>query len=231
MAVTDTEPGLETPEAAARGRGRPQLHADDEVLDAALAAFAEVGYEAMSIRSLGRDLGLSHGALNQRFGSKDKLFYAAVDHGFGGLARSMSDHVTRWPAATGLSGLRYGFRAFLLAAAERPHIMRLMNTLGIAASERLDYVFERHIDPMIEPLREAAATAELTGGASISTRELFFLVAHGAAAAFTLQGLSAHFDSTDGRLDPERYAEHMADALIRILGVPEQGRTRAEGFV
>ena len=200
------------------GRGRPQLHGDDEVLTAALAAFAEVGYDAMSIRSLGRDLGLSHGALNQRFGSKDKLFYAAVDHGFGGLAVAMADHAAKWPAASGLDALRNGIRAFLLASAERPELVRLMNTLGITASKRLDYVFERYVAPIVEPLRLAALNAEPTALSQISTRELFFLVAHGAAAAFTLQALSDHFDKSDGRLDPEVYAEHMAEVLLRTLG-------------
>ena len=201
-------------------RGRPQLHADDEVLSAALAAFAEVGYEGMSIRSLSRDLGLSHGALNQRFGSKDELFYAAVDHGFGGLADAMSEHVSRWRAPeTGLDTFRNGIRAFLLASAERPEIVRLMNTLGITPSKRLDYVFERYITPMVEPLRQAVLASRPTALSGISTRELFFLVAHGAAAPFTLEGLSDHFNPADGPLDAERYAQHMAEVLLRTLGV------------
>jgi AcrR family transcriptional regulator len=216
--VTAAETETNTMPGRGRKPGRPQLHGDDEVLTAALAAFAEVGYEAMSIRSLGRRLGLSHGALNQRFGSKDKLFYAAVDHGFGDLAKAMAQHATRWPAASGLDQLRNGIRGFLLASAERPQIMRLMNTLGITATERLGYVFEHHIGPMIEPLRTAALAAEPTRGSPTSTRELFFLVAHGAAAAFTLEGLSEHFDATDGRLDPEVYAARMADVLVGTLG-------------
>jgi AcrR family transcriptional regulator len=216
VAVTETE--TETEAEKRRGPGRPRLHRDDEVLTAALAAFAEVGYEAMSIRSLARHLGLSHGALNQRFGSKDELFYAVVDHGFGDLADAMAAHAARWPATSGPDELRNGLRGFLLASAERPQIMRLMNTLGITATERLDYVFEHHIGPMIEPLRVAALAAEPTTGSPISTRELFFLVAHGAAAAFTLQGLSEHFDAIDGRLDPEVHAERMAEVLMGMLG-------------
>lgn len=203
---------------ATRARGRPQVHGDEEVLTAALAAFAEVGYDAMSIRSLNRDLGLSHGALNKRFGSKDKLFYAAVDHGFGGLTDAMARHAATWPPADGFEALRNGIRAFLLASAERPQIVRLMNTLGITTSERLDYVFEHHIEPIIGPLRHAALASEPTALARISTRELFFLVAHGAAAAFSLQALSDHFDASDGHLDPERYAEHMATVVLRTLG-------------
>ena len=200
-----------------RGRpGRPLLHDDDEVLTAALAAFAEAGYEAMSLRSLGRTLGLSHGALNQRFGSKDALFRAAVEHGFGGLAQAMADH-GGWPVAPGVDGLRLAIRAFLLASADRPQIMRLMNTLGITGSERLDHVYDRFVVQMVEPLRRAAE-AGVARGTDISTRELFFLVAHGGPAAFTLRGLSDHFDGVDGRLEPVAYAEHMATVLVRTLG-------------
>lgn len=206
-----------------RGRGRPQLHGDELVLGAALDAFAEVGYEAMSMRSLGRRLGLSHGALNQRFGSKEQLFYAAVDHGFGDLADAMQRHSTRWPSSSALDDIRNGIRAFLLASAERPQIVRLMNTLGIAPSDRLDYVFAHHIGPMIEPLR-AASEVTVT---EVSARELFFLIAHGAAAAFTLQGLSAHFDNTDGPLDPARHADHLANLLARAVTI-QPNRAKSE---
>jgi AcrR family transcriptional regulator len=212
MAVTDSK--------GKAGPGRPQLLDDAAILTAALAAFAEVGYEAMSIRSLGRDLGLSHGTLNQRFRSKERLFYAAVDHGFGGLSEAMERHLARWPGPrTELDALRGALRAFLLASSEHPELVRLMNTLGITGSERLDYVFDRYITPTIEPLRRAVLIARPSDVASISGRELFFLIAHGAAAPFTLKGLSDRFDATDGPLDPEVYAEHMASVLMRTLGI------------
>lgn len=198
------------------GRGRPQLHTDEEVLDAALEAFARVGYEAMSIRSLGRDLGLSHGALNQRFGSKDKLFDAAVDHGFGQLASSMADHLAHM-APGGDDEVRDRIRSFILASAERPQIMRLMNTLGITSSARLDHVVERHISPLAAPLLQAVADRR-GRQPEVSSRALFFLVAHGAPAPFTLRALSDHFDTVDGPLDVDAYADHMADVLTRALG-------------
>jgi AcrR family transcriptional regulator len=200
------------------GRGRPKLHGDDEVLHAALVAFAAAGFEAMSIRSLSRDLGLSHGALHQRFGSKERLFYAATDHGFGGLRDAMVKHLADGPAPSDARGaLRAGIRAFLLASAEHPELVRLMNTEGIVASERLDYIFATYITPMVRPLPAAAAASTPTAGGRLSTRELFFLLAHGAAAPLTLQALSDRFDDTDGALDPQRYADHMADVLMRLL--------------
>jgi AcrR family transcriptional regulator len=63
-------------------RGRPRIRDDDDILRAAVHAFAEHGYEGMSLRTLNADLGLSRGTINQRFRSKEQLWYAAVDHEF-----------------------------------------------------------------------------------------------------------------------------------------------------
>ena len=66
----------------AETRGRPRIHDDDGILQAALYAFAEHGYDGMSLRTLNAQMGLSRGTINQRFRSKEQLWYAAVDRGF-----------------------------------------------------------------------------------------------------------------------------------------------------
>jgi AcrR family transcriptional regulator len=198
------------------GRGRPRLHNDDKVLGVALEAFAVAGFDAMSMRALSRELGLSHGALNQRFGSKKQLFFDAVDHGFGGLLASMSAHRARWPSPQDdRVALRDWIRSFLLASAEHPELVRLMNTEGIGDSARLDYIFATYIGPNIELIALGAATSRPSAVRRMTTREFFFLVTHGAAAPFTLQALSGRFGE---RWDPQEYAEHMAELLLRILG-------------
>ena len=71
---------------------------------------------------------------------------------------------------------------------------------------------------MVEPLRQAAPSGAPTAQAQLTTRELFFLVAHGAAAPFTLRALSDRFDRIDGPLDADIYAAHMAELIVRTLG-------------
>src|SRR5262245_65841586 len=82
------------PAVARRPRGRPSrengpVAPNDDLLPLALEAFADLGYEGASMRALCRRLGVSHNLLHQRFGSKDKLWFAAVDHGFGSMASSL----------------------------------------------------------------------------------------------------------------------------------------------
>ncbi|MDT7670530.1 MAG: TetR/AcrR family transcriptional regulator, partial [Pseudonocardiales bacterium] len=75
-----------TEESPSRPRGRPRKDSGpapvDDVLAAALHAFATHGYQGVSVRTLNRELGVSHNLLHQRFGSKEAIWYAAVDWGF-----------------------------------------------------------------------------------------------------------------------------------------------------
>lgn len=209
---------LEVPTPTDEGptRGRPRLHDDEKVLGAALAAFAVAGFDAMSMRELSRELGLSHGALNQRFGTKKRLFFDAVDYGFGGLLAAMSAHRSRWPAPQDKrAALRDWIRSFLLASVEHPELVRLMNTEGISDSDRLDYIYTTYIGKNLELIAWGAKHSRPSAVRRMTTREFFFLITHGAASPFTLEALSGRFGE---RWNPQEYAAHMAELLLRILG-------------
>jgi AcrR family transcriptional regulator len=69
-----------------RPNGRPRTEdapaSLDDILGAALRAFATHGYDGVSLRTLNRELGVSHSLLNARFGSKEAPWYAIVDWAF-----------------------------------------------------------------------------------------------------------------------------------------------------
>lgn len=220
--MTDSpEPGGLAPPpvapAAPELRGRPRIRQDEEILVAALRAFAAAGYDAMSVRSLNAELGLSHGTINQRFRSKQRLYFAAIDHGFATFLASIDHHRAQRPPATDdLEELREIIRAFLVAAADRPELGRLMNQEGLHHSERLDYIMQTFFAPVFEGI--AALLARLIESGRIHpvpARMLFFLVAHGAEAPYTLTALSAEFDGADGPLDALGHADAVTDLLIR----------------
>jgi len=76
---------MSNPEAvAAPKRGRPGLSRQD-VLEAAVAAFIEHGYDATSMGMLSTRLGLSKAAIYHHFPAKVELLRAALDEALGGL--------------------------------------------------------------------------------------------------------------------------------------------------
>ena len=109
-------------EQRSRRRGRPTKAEapapDNDVLAAALSAFATHGYAGVSVRTLSRDLGVSHNLLHQRFGSKTAIWRAAVDWGFGGLVRELE--AADQEHAEPLQRLRSFIRTFVKVSASQP---------------------------------------------------------------------------------------------------------------
>jgi AcrR family transcriptional regulator len=197
-------------------RGRPRLRSDDEILQAALLAFAEYGYDGMSLRTLNSELGLSRGAINQRFGSKEELWYAAVDRGFRALLHDITTDLQRQePPSDDLGQVRASIRAFLAASVRRPELVRLMNQEGLHATRRLDHIMSSFVLPtMAGPWQALDRLATAGLARPVPARTVLFLLAHGAAAPFTLRPLSDKFDPLDGPLDPMAHVELVTDILV-----------------
>ena len=160
-------------------------------------------------RTLNRELGVSHNLIHQRFGSKQGLWYAAVDRAF---SQQITELATAFDPTLDdpLDQLNHAIRRFVRYSAERPELLGLMNIEARVDSERLDYIYDNYIAPALAPLGRLLDHLHKNGRIRpISLRALFFLIAHGAAAPFTLAPLARHFDNTDP-LDPNQVAEQAA---------------------
>ena len=200
-------------------RGRPKIHEDAAILDAALREFAVKGYDGTSLRSLNSELGLSHGTINMRFGSKDQLYLEAVDHGFSALLADTKRIIDAAPLPDDpLEELRVRFRAFLLASAERPFLNRLVNNEGVNPSPLLDHIFDAFIRPSTRPTQRLMQRLVEEGVlAPHSQRSILFLLAHGASAVFSLAALAAKYDDIDGPVDVTAFVEETATILVNGL--------------
>jgi AcrR family transcriptional regulator len=197
----------------------------EQILDAAFRAFATYGYDGVAVRTLNRELGVSHNLIHQRFGSKQGLWYAAVDRAFG---QQVAELATAFDPTLDdpLDQLNHTIQRFVRYSAERPELLGLMNIEGRVESERLDYIYDNYVGPALAPLGRLLDHLTANGRIRpIGLRALFFLIAHGAAAPFTLAGLARHFDATDP-LDPDEVAEHAvltADVITSGLRPDQPG--------
>jgi AcrR family transcriptional regulator len=205
--------GVVPPASTHKRTGRPKAQDApatlEQILDAALRAFATYGYDGVAVRTLNRELGVSHNLIHQRFGSKQGLWYAAVDRAFGQQVTELATSFD--PTLTDpLDQLNHAIRRFVRYSAERPELLGLMNIEARVDSERLDYIYDNYVAPALAPLGLLLDYLQKNGRIRpISLRALFFLVAHGAAAPFTLAPLARRFDNADP-LDPNQVAEHAA---------------------
>src|SRR5260370_8960989 len=115
--------------ARRRPSGRPRSDESPaslgDILSAALKAFATHGYDGVALRTLNRELGVSHNALNGRFGSKEALWYATVDWAFQPLVLRLAtafDPTVTHP----LDQLRITMPTFLDHSPEQPALLGFM---------------------------------------------------------------------------------------------------------
>src|SRR5712691_836489 len=137
--------------APARRVGRPSQPTDvlteAEILARGLAAFAELGYDAASVRELARRLGVSHNFINDRYGSKEQFWRAVID-------RSLTVQVARLggvlnvPGEDDLARLRNLVHAFHQANVAEPDRARILQYESIRGGQRLEYVFQHYLVPV-----------------------------------------------------------------------------------
>jgi AcrR family transcriptional regulator len=123
-----------------------------QVLERGLEAFAELGYEAVSVRQLTERLGMGHTFIHDRFGSKMAFWTAVVDQAVDRVAQEVwqalgdgdrqGDNVSRLIAAV---------QAFHRAGARHPCFTRLVDYEAARETPRLTYLYEA-----IGPLNDAA---------------------------------------------------------------------------
>jgi TetR/AcrR family transcriptional regulator len=203
----------------ARPRGRPRKDtgpaAIDAVLAAALHAFAAHGYQGVSVRTLNRELGVSHNLLHQRFGSKEAIWYAAVDWGFGGLVGELT--VADDEHADPLDRLRAFIRAFVGFSARNPDVLRVANAEGGQPGERLEYLLATYVTPTISAIAPVFAQLVAAGRIKDVPGEAFYyLLTSGAGAMYSNDAMTRLLFS-ESALAPEgieRYADSVATIIL-----------------
>jgi AcrR family transcriptional regulator len=204
-----------------RSAGRPSADATDlpteaEILSRGLAAFAELGYEATSVRELSRRLGVSHNFINDRYGSKDAFWKMLIDSAstpaFEPLRKillaSYDDEVERF---------RDGVRGFLGMALANPNISRIINQESGSGGPRLEYVYARHVEPIVHALRPIFDRLVAEGRVrAVPLHVMMF-------AVIAMTGVTRHHgileligsnDGTPDRVLSEQLSEIVLDGLI-----------------
>lgn len=129
------------------GAGTPSVPGEESILQRGLEAFAELGYDHASARELARRLGVSHNFINDRYGSKAAFWRAVMDHALGPQLARMPQVDSGVDEAERLKQIIAGFYR---SAAETPLIGRIFVDESSRDTERLDYLYERYVTPVLQ---------------------------------------------------------------------------------
>lgn len=199
------------------GAAGPVLERED-TLRLALQTFAREGYEASSVRAIARDLGVSHGLLRHRYGSKQGLWEACIDWSFGTMNQDMTEQLQRASGASDVEGATRAVVAeYVTLAARFSDNLLIIAQEGAVGGPRLDFIYERHFRRFIDLARTLVSTFQRSGTfRDVPWDTLFFLVFSGGAARYSLRPLA---DLIEGQSTAESAAPEEP---------PEPGAVRAQ---
>lgn len=188
------------------------------LLDAALREFALRGFDGASTTAIADRAGTHQPQINYHFGSKRALWEATVDHLFDRLDDEMraapqvpADLTDEQPTA-----FVAGVWRFVHAAARLPELNRMMVHEAMAASERLDWIVERHTRDRFDQIHTTWSQLVEAGAVEPVDEMTLYYALVGAASLRFVNDEEARRLRPDARVDDVGIAEH-ARFVIRAI--------------
>jgi AcrR family transcriptional regulator len=191
-------------------RGRPGYD-QQAILEVAVAAFNEYGYDATSMGVLADRLSLSKAAIYHHFASKEELLERALDEALGSLEAVFA--VSEVGASSAIERLDRVLRgAVQVLCAKLPYVKLLLRVHGNTAVETDALARRRELDRVVATLVAAACDEGSIRGdidPRIVTRLLFGMVSS-----------IAEWYRPEGPADAERLADDVLTFALDGLRIP-----------
>jgi TetR/AcrR family transcriptional regulator len=182
------------------------------IVDAAIEAFSELGFEGASTRNIASRANANQGLVTYYFKSKEALWRAAVDHLFQKRDTQLRDGPVRLTGAPPRERAREAIRQYVRFAAANPDLAGLMLSEGKAASDRLSWLVETHLGQLY---RDLAKMQPLRDRAEILPHA-YYALAGAAALIFALAPECRQLTGLDPRTREaiDTHADFVADLFI-----------------
>jgi AcrR family transcriptional regulator len=186
------------------------------ILEGALEAFASTGYEGVSVRELTRRLGVSHNLVHHYFGSKENLWREVVDYTLGDKLWEIFEMIEAAEETDDpFEMLEAALRRVVALAARLPALPRLLAGEANWVAPRLDYVFDRYLEPLTSLSRRLLARAEAAGAVPMDPRSFLLFVGIGAMSLFSHASIARKLGGPDPFSD-EAIQTH-ADTVVGLV--------------
>jgi TetR/AcrR family transcriptional regulator len=188
----------------------------EKILAAALAVFAERGFDGARTREIADRAGANLGLLTYYFGDKEALWKAAVAHAFAELQHDLAGALDARDGDDERAQLERLVRRFVRFVARRPEFMQLMNDEGKRPGARMRWLADRFVRPLYAALRLRVERAQAQGILPrVSPVSLHYIVLGAAGLVFSQAAECARITGTDPT--DEAFADAHADAILRVL--------------
>lgn len=195
---------------------RRSRETQERILAAALALFAEQGFEGASTHEIARRAGVNQPLVLYHFGSKQQLWLAAAERIFDELLDRFGPRIEWLAGLDTATRLKLILADFVIFSAEHPELHQFMIEANKHGDSQLDRLVESRLRPMFQLVCREIEEAQALGAMLPGDPAILYYAMIGAAAS--LFALSAEFKLVTGRdaTDPET-VEAQAAAIVQLF--------------
>src|ERR1700752_510021 len=146
-----------------RAEQQRSLETRATILNAAIAEFAERGFQGASIRAIADRLGLQHPLITYHYRSKDILWRAAAEHAFAQIRSEWDILAPEGSELSPLARLRQEYTTLIRYTVAFPEFHRFMRQEALTNNPRLKWVAETVLAPLLARLLPQIVAAQKQG--------------------------------------------------------------------
>ncbi|MBI5278350.1 MAG: TetR/AcrR family transcriptional regulator [Burkholderiales bacterium] len=201
--------------AAPAATPMPEMPAE-RLLEAAVALFAQHGFDAVSTGAVATAAGLTQSMVHYHFGTKEKLWKAAVEHLMHARGNMFSLNLEDLRDVDALSRLKVMLRRFISANAADPDLTRILIHEGMNDSPRLKWLAKRFMVRGYATFNAAIDSAIAAGVVrKLPVRDVTNIIVGACVLTFTLSRL-LHEVYGEMPTTPEAVSS-LSDTLLEVL--------------
>lgn len=192
----------------------PEGSRRDQIIDAALEAFAEKGFRGASTRDIAQRAGTNQGLVSYHFRSKDDLWRAAADRIFELLKTSLYKRLGGLRTEDARVRSREMIREYIRFAASHPEFFHLMVDEGKNAESRMKWLVDTHLKPRFEEFKRSVG--QLADFDEAMVPHAYYAMAGAGSLIFAVVPECRRLTGLDPTREAaiERHAEFVARLLV-----------------
>ncbi len=190
------------------------------ILDAALASFARIGFEASSTREIAKAAGVHHASLRYHFSDKEELWRAAMRLMFDRQRAFFREAQRERPLDMETTeGLKEALRRYIRYSAAHPEHAQILVHEAIADTERLNWAVDGFVRANTAAMHGPLAREAAAGLLRIADPRMAAIVL--SAATQMVFVLSSHLRRLYGEdIGGPEWTERFADGILALFFTP-----------
>ncbi len=166
-------------------RAEQRKQTRERIVEAAAAAFSDLGYHGASTREIAARAEANQGLITYYFRSKDELWKAAAGRIFSQLKQRLDQRLEEVADEDAREQAREAIRQFVGFVASHPELFRLMVEDGNQSNERMHWLVDERLRPMYEDFKRVHGRF-LPNGSESTSAHAFYAMAGAASLIFAV---------------------------------------------